>query len=79
MGHPTRCLDGDYDLLISDVNMSIMDGLTMLRHLRARDRKIPSVIFVSGFHGVTAGGDEGSGDKRVFGEAGSEEGVLGGR
>jgi len=44
----------DFDLLISDVNMPVMDGLTMLRHLRARDRKIPSVIFVSGFHGVTA-------------------------
>ena len=41
-----------FDLMISDVRMPRMDGITLVRRLAAIKRSIPSVIFVSGFGDV---------------------------
>ena len=41
-----------FDLLISDVRMPRMDGITLVRKLGEVDRSIPSIIFVSGFGDV---------------------------
>lgn len=34
-----------YDLIFTDINMKQMDGLTMIKHIRALNNKIPIVIF----------------------------------
>ena len=36
-------------LLISDVRMPVMDGITLVRHLAQTGETLPSIIFVSGF------------------------------
>ncbi len=41
-----------FDLLISDVRMPRMDGITLVRKLGEVERSIPSIIFVSGFGDV---------------------------
>ena len=41
-----------FDLLISDVRMPRMDGITLVRRLAEVERSIPSIIFVSGFGDV---------------------------
>ena len=41
-----------FDLLISDVRMPKMDGITLVRRLAERESTIPSIIFVSGFGDV---------------------------
>jgi CheY-like chemotaxis protein len=43
---------GDFDLLISDVRMPRMDGITLVRRLAELGRTVPSIIFVSGFGDV---------------------------
>jgi len=42
-----------FDLLISDVRMPVMDGVTLLRTARARGMRIPTVIFISGYTDIT--------------------------
>jgi CheY-like chemotaxis protein len=37
------------DLLISDIRMPIMDGVTLVRHLSEISHPVPAIIFVSGF------------------------------
>lgn len=37
------------DLLVTDVRMPIMDGITLVRRLGGMGESIPSVIFISGF------------------------------
>ena len=37
------------DMLVSDIRMPIMDGVTLVRHLPEISRPIPAIIFVSGF------------------------------
>jgi CheY-like chemotaxis protein len=37
------------DLLVTDVRMPIMDGITLVRRLAEMGKSIPSIIFVSGF------------------------------
>ena len=41
-----------FNLLISDVRMPKMDGITLVRRLAERESTIPSIIFVSGFGDV---------------------------
>ncbi len=41
-----------FDMLISDVRMPRMDGITLVRRLAELGRSIPSIIFVSGFGDV---------------------------
>lgn len=42
-----------FDLLISDIRMPVMDGITLLRTARGRGLRIPAVIFISGYSDVT--------------------------
>ncbi len=44
------CKDQAFDLLISDINMPRMDGITMLSNLRQRSQTSPCIIFVSGYN-----------------------------
>ena len=37
------------DLLLSDIRMPVMDGMTLVRSLAATGRALPSIVFVSGF------------------------------
>jgi CheY-like chemotaxis protein len=37
------------DLLVTDVRMPVMDGITLVRRLAGLDKPIPSIVFVSGF------------------------------
>ena len=41
-----------YDLLITDLKMPRMDGISLMRHLAESRRTPPSIIFVSGFGNV---------------------------
>ncbi len=41
--------ESKFDLLISDVRMPRMDGITLVRRLAELGQSIPSIIFVSGF------------------------------
>jgi CheY-like chemotaxis protein len=41
-----------FDLLITDVNMPRMDGITLVRQLVQSGRKLPAIIIVSGFGNV---------------------------
>jgi len=40
------------DLLITDVRMPVMDGVTLVRRLATLDKTLPSVVFISGFGDV---------------------------
>ena len=40
------------DLLITDIRMPVMDGITLVRRFAQTGRPIPSVVFVSGFGDV---------------------------
>jgi CheY-like chemotaxis protein len=40
------------DVIISDVRMPVMDGMTLVRRLSEREKRIPSVIFVSVFSDI---------------------------
>jgi len=37
----------DFTLLISDVRMPVMDGLTMLENIRVKDKRIPIIIITA--------------------------------
>ena len=37
------------DLVITDIRMPVMDGITMLKEMKARGRYTPSLIFITGF------------------------------
>jgi CheY-like chemotaxis protein len=37
------------DLLVTDVRMPVMDGITLVRHLAELATPVPSIVFVSGF------------------------------
>jgi len=41
-----------YDLLITDVNMPRMNGITLVRRIAAMGRATPGIVFVSGFGDV---------------------------
>ncbi|MBN2414227.1 response regulator [bacterium] len=54
-GYTTECVDNgrkglekfyanSYTLIISDIRMPVMDGLTMLEHIREKDSYIPIII-----------------------------------
>ena len=40
------------DLLVTDVRMPVMDGVTLVRRLTAMEIALPSVVFISGFGDV---------------------------
>lgn len=40
------------DVLLTDVRMPVMDGITLVRHLADQGRALPSIVFVSGFGDV---------------------------
>jgi CheY-like chemotaxis protein len=40
------------DVLLTDVRMPVMDGITLVRHLADAGRALPSIVFVSGFGDV---------------------------
>ena len=42
----TKILDENFDLIICDINMSIMDGLTFVKQIRSQEVEIP-VIMIS--------------------------------
>ena len=37
------------DLLVTDVRMPIIDGITLVRRLGEMEEPVPSIVFVSGF------------------------------
>jgi CheY-like chemotaxis protein len=39
----------DVDLMITDVRMPVMDGITLVRRLAEIGKTVPSIVFVSGF------------------------------
>lgn len=43
-----------YDLLLSDIKMPNMDGLTLLREVKARDRNMPVVLMTGQVHRALA-------------------------
>lgn len=57
---------GEYDLVISDVNMPIMDGLTLIRHLRT----LPSYKFTPLLMLTTESGTEKKQEGRSAGATG---------
>jgi CheY-like chemotaxis protein len=42
-----RRLDGSLSLIVTDINMPVMDGLELARAVRAIDRKVP-LLFITG-------------------------------
>lgn len=40
---------GDFDVVFTDIRMPIMDGVALLKAIRARDARSPSVIVTSGY------------------------------
>jgi CheY-like chemotaxis protein len=46
------CCADSYELVISDVNMPRMDGITLLRNLRELGHRMPAIVFVSGLDSV---------------------------
>jgi CheY-like chemotaxis protein len=44
---------GRFDLLVSDIRMPVMDGITMLRTACARGMRVPALIFISGYTDIT--------------------------
>jgi CheY-like chemotaxis protein len=40
------------DLLLTDIRMPVMDGVTLVRRLAASGSTLPSIVFVSGFGDV---------------------------
>ena len=44
--------DGIYDLVITDVNMPRMNGITLVRSMARLEKRLPSIVFVSGFGNV---------------------------
>ena len=40
-----KLLEGDYDVVVSDYRMPVMDGLEFLSQLRKKDRTIPFIFF----------------------------------
>jgi two-component system chemotaxis response regulator CheY len=49
------CCADSFDLVISDVNMPQMDGMTLLRKLRELDQHMPAIVFVSRLNEVSRG------------------------
>ncbi len=47
-----KMVENNYDLLITDVNMPRMDGLTLVQRLAQLGKTPPAIIFVSGFGNV---------------------------
>ncbi len=45
---------GRVDVMVSDVRMPVMDGITLVRRIHAEGLAIPSIVFVSGFSDVAA-------------------------
>jgi CheY-like chemotaxis protein len=43
------------DVIVSDVRMPVMDGITLLRNIRASESYKPSVMFISGFSDIAPG------------------------
>lgn len=48
----TMCCAERFDLVISDINMPRMDGITLLRNLRQLGQHMPAIVFVSGLDSV---------------------------
>lgn len=48
-----RMKSAPIDLIVSDIRMPVMDGLTFLRASRAGGRHLPSVVFVTGFSDIS--------------------------
>src|SRR5215469_2693565 len=41
------------DLIITDVRMPVMDGITLLKNIKANGSRRPSVIFITGFADIS--------------------------
>jgi CheY-like chemotaxis protein len=43
------------DVVVSDIRMPVMDGITLLRNIKASERYKPSVMFISGYSDIGPG------------------------
>lgn len=39
--------ENDIDIIVSDINMPLMDGLTMLEHIKKIDSSVPSIVLTA--------------------------------
>lgn len=39
-----RFNEGDFDMILTDWNMPVMDGLTMLKEIRTKDKDVPVIM-----------------------------------
>jgi len=60
--------DASFDLVLSDVRMPVMDGPTLLRHLRARGDAAPPLVFLTGYADDSDGTLLAAGAKAVCGK-----------
>ena len=44
----------DWDLVLMDAHMPVMDGITLLKKIKADGLRTPSVIFITGYADITA-------------------------
>ena len=42
-----RLVEGKFDVIVSDVEMPVMDGMTMVRHIREHHPQV-AIIFITG-------------------------------
>ncbi len=44
--------DHQVDVVVSDIHMPVMDGVTMLQKIKSANTYLPSVIFITGFYDI---------------------------
>jgi CheY-like chemotaxis protein len=59
----------DYDLLMLDLNLPRVDGITILRHLRTRKPSMPILVLTSRKSGGRPSAMPGSRRRRLHGQA----------
>lgn len=61
-----HCLSNEIDLIVSDICMPVMDGIELVKELRARDPKKPAIFLITGFSTIEPNTALQLGANRVF-------------